>query len=203
MDFNFNDGGRSKYFKAENVGDCVVRSVAIATGIDYKKIYDLFAKENLRLRGRKTARNGIDRKIYEKFLLENGFTWVPKMKIGQGCKTHLNENEVPRSGVLVLSLSRHLTCVIDGVINDTYDPSRGGTRCVYGYYIKEETPQLSDEERRIQEVKKINEAKQKEINEVLESIKAEVNKFTNESKYYTHDLPYILSELKDIDSFFN
>jgi hypothetical protein len=26
--------------------------------------------------------------------------------------------------------------VIDGVIHDTFDPSRGGTRCVYGYWIK-------------------------------------------------------------------
>ena len=26
--------------------------------------------------------------------------------------------------------------VIDGVIQDTHNPSRGGTRCVYGYYIK-------------------------------------------------------------------
>jgi len=33
-------------------------------------------------------------------------------------------------------LSRHLTTVIDGVIYDTYDPSREGTRCVYGYYSK-------------------------------------------------------------------
>jgi len=26
--------------------------------------------------------------------------------------------------------------VIDGVINDTYDCSREGTRCVYGYWEK-------------------------------------------------------------------
>jgi hypothetical protein len=26
--------------------------------------------------------------------------------------------------------------VIDGVIHDLYDPSRDGTRCVYGYYQK-------------------------------------------------------------------
>jgi hypothetical protein len=27
--------------------------------------------------------------------------------------------------------------VIDGVIHDTYDPSRDGKRCVYGYFTKE------------------------------------------------------------------
>jgi hypothetical protein len=28
--------------------------------------------------------------------------------------------------------------VIDGVIHDTHDCSRGGTRCVYGYWRKED-----------------------------------------------------------------
>jgi hypothetical protein len=26
--------------------------------------------------------------------------------------------------------------VIDGIVHDTYDPSRNGTRCVYGYLTK-------------------------------------------------------------------
>jgi hypothetical protein len=30
--------------------------------------------------------------------------------------------------------SRHLVAVIDGVIHDTHDCSRDGTRCVYGYF---------------------------------------------------------------------
>lgn len=39
MDFVYNDGGRSKYFKG-NAGDCVTRAIAIATGFDYKEVYD-------------------------------------------------------------------------------------------------------------------------------------------------------------------
>jgi hypothetical protein len=31
-------------------------------------------------------------------------------------------------------VSRHAVAVIDGVIHDTYDCSRGGKRCVYGYW---------------------------------------------------------------------
>ena len=27
-----------------------------------------------------------------------------------------------------------MSAVIDGVIRDTHDPGRDGTRCVYGYY---------------------------------------------------------------------
>ena len=55
------------------------------------------------------------------------------MKIGSGCRVHLRERELP-SGRLIVSVSRHMVAVIDGVIHDTHDPSRGGTRCVYGYW---------------------------------------------------------------------
>lgn len=46
---------------------------------------------------------------------------------------HLRASELP-AGRLIVAVSKHLTCVIDGVIYDTHDPSRGGTRCVYGYF---------------------------------------------------------------------
>jgi hypothetical protein len=55
------------------------------------------------------------------------------MQIGSGCKVHLRADELP-NGRLVVHTSRHSTAVIDGVIHDTYDPSRGGNRCVYGYW---------------------------------------------------------------------
>ena len=40
MNFIYDDGGRSKYFKGQNVGDCVTRAICNATGLDYKKVYD-------------------------------------------------------------------------------------------------------------------------------------------------------------------
>ena len=55
------------------------------------------------------------------------------MAIGQACKVHLSSDELP-SGRLVVSVSKHVTAVIDGVIHDTHDPGRDGTRCVYGYW---------------------------------------------------------------------
>jgi len=57
------------------------------------------------------------------------------MKIGSGCKVHLSSNELP-DGRLIVKVSKHITAVIDGVLNDTYDCSRNGTRCVYGYFKK-------------------------------------------------------------------
>lgn len=39
MKFHYSDGGRSNYFKATNVGDCVTRAICNATGKDYKEVY--------------------------------------------------------------------------------------------------------------------------------------------------------------------
>jgi len=38
---------------------------------------------------------------------------------------------------LVAQVSKHVTAVIDGVFYDSHNPSRGGTRCVYGFWKKQ------------------------------------------------------------------
>jgi hypothetical protein len=142
MEFIYNDGGRSRYFKGKDVRDCVSRSIAIATGKDYKEVYDalneLAKRERTGKRKKKVSnsRSGVYRTTYEKYLKSIGWEWTPTMKIGTGCRVHLREDELP-SGTLIVKVSRHLTCVKDGVIYDTFDPSDDGERCVYGYYSKE------------------------------------------------------------------
>jgi hypothetical protein len=133
--FKFNDGGRAKYYKGKEAGDCVTRAIAIATGKDYSEVYQDLAIGMKQHDGKKSARNGVHKSVYHSYLVKNGFKWVPTVKIGTGCKVHLNSQELPE-GTLIARVSKHLCCVIDGVINDTYDPSRGGSRCVYGYYKK-------------------------------------------------------------------
>lgn len=130
LKFQINDGGRAKYYRATEVGDCAVRAAAIAAQKDYKEVYTLFKQI-----GGTTPRNGVKKETSRKVLELLGGKWVACMKIGSGCKVHLAQDEIPMQGRLVVSVSGHLTAVIDGVINDTYDPSRNGTRCVYGYWI--------------------------------------------------------------------
>lgn len=127
--FNYNDGGRSNYFTAKKIGDCVTRATAIASQKDYKEVYNLYKKI-----GSKTPRDGVSKTAIRKVMEQLGAKWVPCMAIGSGCKTHLRAEELPK-GRIVCSCSGHLVAVIDGVINDTYDCSREGTRCVYGYWI--------------------------------------------------------------------
>ena len=136
MKYVYDDGGRSEAGYKGITGDCVVRSIAIASGIPYKKVYkDLFDVAKEKKVKKASPRNGVGKKVYHDYILKLGFEWVPKMKIGSGCTTHLRDGELPK-GNLIASCSKHLVAVIDGVIHDTYDPSRDGTRCVYGYYIK-------------------------------------------------------------------
>ena len=143
-EFVYNDGGRSKYFKGTG-GDCVTRAIAIISGKDYKEVYNALAEGNKNQRktkksskttGKKTALHGINtkRKWFKYLMKAWGFEWVSVMNIGSGCKMHLKAEELPE-GRIVCKLSKHFTAVIDGVINDTYDPSRNGTRCVYGYWV--------------------------------------------------------------------
>ena len=143
MEFIYSDGGRSKYFKGEKVGDCVCRAICNATGLDYKEIYDRLNEIAKRERTGKRkkhvsdARNGVYKGTYKKLIEEElGYRWYAMTTIGSGCTMHLNTEELPK-GTLILSLSKHLTCVKDGVLYDTYDCSRDGTRCVYGYWIVE------------------------------------------------------------------
>ena len=135
MKFVYSDGGRSKYYDAIKVGDCVTRAICNATGKDYKEVYDLinsYASSEKRT-NKSTSRNGVSKGTTYRVLTDMGWTWVPTMFIGRGCQVHLNENELP-SGIIIVSVSKHLACVKDGVLFDTFDCTRGGRRCVYGYY---------------------------------------------------------------------
>lgn len=158
MPFVYDDGGRKASGRKGKAGDCVCRAVAIATGRPYHELYALLADGNAGQRGggKRSARNGIQtkRKWFKDEMQRLGFRWVPTMTIGSGCKVHLVPGELP-AGRLVVSVSRHYTAVIDGVVRDTHDPQRAthvmeadGTtriaegcvysyRCVYGYWIFE------------------------------------------------------------------
>lgn len=72
-----------------------------------------------------------------------GFTWTPTMSIGSGTTVHLRQGELPECERIVARCSRHLVAVIYGVVHDTGDPCRGGTRAVYGYWTAPWARELS------------------------------------------------------------
>lgn len=161
MPFVHDDGGRSAAGFKGGAGDCVARSIAIASGRPYAEVYAALAdgmgsnRKTRRTRAsstRRSARNGVltRRKWFKDYMRGLGFEWTPTMKIGQGCRVHLVKGELP-AGRLVVAVSKHYTAVIDGVVHDTFDPQRtidvltfdtegrgrvtsSTERCVYGYW---------------------------------------------------------------------
>ena len=167
--FTYNDGGRKAAGYKGHAGDCVARAIAIAANLPYAEVYDTLAKgmgtQRVTKRTGKrsaSARDGVTvkRKWFKDYMATLGFRWVPTMAIGTGCTVHLTAQELP-TGRLVVSVSKHYTAMIDGVINDTHDPRREvhcseayrdpipkgywthdnklmhhiERRCVYGYWI--------------------------------------------------------------------
>ena len=139
MQYQYNDGGRAEAEYRGDAGDCVVRAIAIATGRPYAEVYDAVSTiardERPRKHKRSSARNGVYRITYQRYLESLGWVWHATMGIGTGCKVHLRDGELPE-GRLIVRISRHVVAVINGVIHDTGNPSRFGQRCVYGYFSK-------------------------------------------------------------------
>lgn len=138
MKLKLNDGGRKEAGYKGSADDCVCRSISIATQIPYKEVYDalnLLAKKERPRKNteRSSSRNGVWRKTYDKYMESLGWKWTATMGIGTGCHIHLKQSELPQ-GRLFVRVSKHVTAVVDGVLNDTWDCSRNGTRCVYGYW---------------------------------------------------------------------
>jgi hypothetical protein len=145
----YNDGGRAEAGFKGTTGDCVTRTIAIAAELPYKQVYDDLSartKADPKSRRRRTKANpygakmvsaiyGVNKRVYKPYLDELGWKWTPTMQIGSGCQVHLTPEELP-SGRIIVRLSRHLCAVVDGIVHDTHDPSRDGTRCVYGYWSK-------------------------------------------------------------------
>ena len=152
LPWTFDDGGRSDaegHGGTRDTNDCVTRAIAIATGLPYAQVYaDLTEAQRLwchssRSRHAKRmaeserwhARHGVAREVYEPYLLSLGWSWVPTMTVGSGTTVHLATGELP-DGHIIARVSRHVCAVIDGVLHDTDDCSRDGTRAVYGYFTK-------------------------------------------------------------------
>jgi hypothetical protein len=138
MEFVYCDGGRAEAGYSGITRDCVTRAIAIATEVPYKEVYralNQLASSERPNQGTVRSRSdrGVHRKTYGRYLESIGWAWIPTMFVGQGCRVHMNEEELP-DGRIITRLSKHLSAVIDGVIYDLEDTSRNGNRCVYGYF---------------------------------------------------------------------
>lgn len=132
----YDDGGRAAAGYRGSTGDCVTRAIAIATEMSYQEVYDdlfVLARIGGKKKGTVSPRTGVRPNVTRTYLAQLGWTWTPTMQIGSGTTVHARADELP-AGRLILRLSKHIVAMIDGVIHDTHDPTRDGTRCVYGVW---------------------------------------------------------------------
>jgi hypothetical protein len=137
--WRYDDGGRRDAgFRRMAPGDCAARALAIAAPMPYRDACALVDAASARERPRRgrtrsDAASGVYARTFRRLMDDLGWVWTPTMDIGTGCRVHLRRDELP-SGRLIVSLSRHYAAVVYGVVRDNHDPSRDGTRCVYGYW---------------------------------------------------------------------
>ena len=95
IELKINDGGRAAAGYKGKTGDCVVRSIAIATNLPYQKIYDDLYKINEEFRTTSrtklakslepkndSPRTGTHRVVLKRYLKELGWNWTPTMFVG-------------------------------------------------------------------------------------------------------------------------
>jgi hypothetical protein len=116
--FKWDDGGRSISGYVGMTGDCVTRSIAIATGLAYRDVY-----QALMDRYGSSPRRGVPERIYGPYLKE---------RLWQGVKpanptVALEDFDFSEGASIALiqdihERKSHLCAVFDGVLYDTWDP---------------------------------------------------------------------------------
>jgi hypothetical protein len=135
--WQYNDGGRYDAGYIGDVGDCATRAIAIATQTAYQAVYDDICTLAINDCGHAQAHMGATSSVIREYLECLGWTW-------NDSPGYLNAAELP-GGRLIVSMKGHLVAVVDGVINDLFDCSVGGTQKIKGYYSFELDTKVSGE----------------------------------------------------------
>ncbi|TWU45699.1 hypothetical protein Q31b_08750 [Novipirellula aureliae] len=176
MEFIWNDGGRSSSGYVGLAGDCVTRSIAIATGLSYRDVYrDLGVVSN------KTPRNGVVTVHSSEYLAKLGWNYTP----ADG--REFSSSWLPK-GVVIVHLampkqraSGHFCTMVDHIIYDTWNPSEEEEYCVVGYWMhpshdRETTAPIRSSNRKPDAEQEMT---QKEFDKVLHRLRALDNTANN------------------------
>lgn len=115
-----------KYYNANPLGrhvsDCTVRAISLALDISWDTAFDMLSKY-----AKSQAITFSEIEFINDFLAERFPRYCDTDKIVQ-LKDFLN---LRLSGTWLVTMSGHITCVIDGVCYDTFDPSEKYIWCIY------------------------------------------------------------------------
>lgn len=122
--FNNNPAGRA-------VGDCAIRAVSLALGIDWEEAYNLIADAGYNM-GDMPSSNS----VWGAVLRQNGFYRTAVPNTCPDCYTAADFAQDHPRGVFVLGFGTHVATVIDGNIYDSWNSSNEIPQ--YFWYRKEE-----------------------------------------------------------------
>ena len=115
-----------KYYNANPLGrhvsDCSVRAISLATGQTWDQTYRELAEF-----ARKEGITFSEIEFINEYLADRYERFCPNKEIVQ-LKDFLALN---LKGYWLVTMSGHITCVIDGICYDTFDPSDRYIWCVY------------------------------------------------------------------------
>lgn len=111
VEFNGNPTGRK-------VGDCAVRAVSIALGVDWETAYALIASAGFAM-GDMPSSNS----VWGAVLRQHGFYRFNLPDTCPDCYTFADFARDNPHGVFVLGTGSHVTTVIDGNLYDAWDSS--------------------------------------------------------------------------------
>ena len=121
--FNNNPAGRT-------VGDCAVRAVSVALGIDWETAYDLIASAGFDMGDMPSSDS-----VWGAVLRQNGFYRKAIPNTCPECYTAADFARDNPRGTFVLGFGGHVATIRDGVLYDSWDSSREIP--VYVWYRKE------------------------------------------------------------------
>ena len=125
---SYNDGGRIAAGFKSSAGDCVVRAFTILTGMSYMQMREVVLTFIERERG--SDRSSLDDGVYPK-------TYAKILKHLNAKKlTRIDSwNKIPTTGKFFVVTEDHAVAYIDGVFNDTFDPTcEKSSGKLIGYY---------------------------------------------------------------------
>lgn len=122
--FNNNPTGR-------NVGDCAVRAVSVALGVDWEEAYDLIAEAGYNMGDMPSSDS-----VWGAVLRQHGFYRKAIPNTCPDCYTAEDFAQDHPHGIYVLGFGGHVATIVDGAILDSWDSS--GKIPVYFWYRKDE-----------------------------------------------------------------
>lgn len=126
-----------KYFLnnpcGRHVGDCAVRAVSVALGIDWETAYNLIADAGYKMCDMPSS-NG----VFGAVLRQHGFYRTTVSNDCSDCYTAEDFVEDNPQGIFVIGFGNHVATAIDGIIYDSWD-SRNEIP-VYVWYQPEHPP---------------------------------------------------------------